>query len=274
MLTRKMLAQSPKIVCIGRNYIDHAKELGNAVPTEPFFFLKPASSLLLQGAIERPIECKDLHYEVELGLLIGTGGRDIPESKALDHIGAISLTVCRILLLVFLIRLHQAAGYVLALDMTARDIQEAAKAKKLPWTIAKGYDTFCPISKVVPKRKLADPQSVDLWLKVDGQLKQQGNTRDMIFSIAKQISFLSHRMTLCPGDLILTGTPAGVGPVLPGQTITAGLDAGGKSLGTSLLCLFFLSVRVNQLNVFFFFFCVTATLNVPVIARAAPSAKL
>ena len=108
---------------------------------------------------------------------------------------------------------------------------QLAKAKRLPWTIAKGFDTFCPISKVVPGRKVADPQSLDLWLKVDGQLRQQGNTRDMIFSIADQIAFLSQRMSLTPGDLILTGTPAGVGAVQVGQVITAGLESGGKSLG-------------------------------------------
>lgn len=217
-----MLAQSPKIICVGRNYVEHAKELGNAVPKEPFFFLKPASSLLLTGSIERPAEVTDLHYEVELGVVIGTGGRDIPEAKALEHV----------------------AAYCLALDMTARCQQEKAKAAKLPWTLAKGYDTFCPISKIVPKRQLVDPQSADLWLKVDGVLKQQGNTRQMIFSIAQQIAYISRRMTLTAGDLILTGTPAGVGPVLPGQTITAALEAGGKQL---------------------------ATLSVPVVARAVTS---
>jgi acylpyruvate hydrolase len=208
--TRRLIARSTKIICVGRNFVDHAKELGNAVPTEPFFFLKPPSSLLLSGAIEKPPQVTDLHFEVELGVLIGTGGRDIPKSKAMSHI----------------------AGYVLALDMTARCVQEAAKAKRLPWTLAKGFDTFCPISKVVPGRKVADPQSLDLWLKVDGQLRQQGNTRDMIFSIADQIAFLSQRMSLTPGDLLLTGTPAGVGAVQVGQIITAGLESGGKSLGT------------------------------------------
>jgi hypothetical protein len=107
--TRRLIARSTKIICVGRNFVDHAKELGNAVPTEPFFFLKPPSSLLLSGAIEKPPQVTDLHFEVELGVLIGTGGRDIPKSKAMSHI----------------------AGYVLALDMTARCVQEAAKAKRL-----------------------------------------------------------------------------------------------------------------------------------------------
>ena len=136
-----------------------------------------------------------------MGVVIAKLGRNIPEAKALSHVG----------------------GYALALDMTARDLQDKAKKKGHPWTVAKGYDTFCPISEFIEpdKIKLEDAQ---LWLKVDGEIKQDGNTRDMIFSVPYLISFISNIFSLEPGDLIITGTPAGVGPVEDGQVITCGLD--------------------------------------------------
>ena len=136
-----------------------------------------------------------------MGVVIAKLGRNIPEAKALSHVG----------------------GYALALDMTARDLQDKAKKKGHPWTVAKGYDTFCPISEFIEpdKIKLEDTR---LWLKVDGETKQDGNTRDMIFSVPYLISFISNIFSLEPGDLIITGTPAGVGPVEDGQVITCGLD--------------------------------------------------
>lgn len=142
-----------------------------------------------------------MHHEVELGVVIGEAGRQVSESDAMKHV----------------------AGYALALDMTARDLQAAAKKSGGPWTIAKGYDTFCPISRFVTKDELKDPQDTRLWLQVNGVIKQDGNTRDMVFAIPHLISYISRIMSLEPGDLILTGTPSGVGPVKPGQTITAGL---------------------------------------------------
>eukprot|EP00897_Mesotaenium_endlicherianum_P005481 jgi/Mesen1/4961/ME000248S04243 len=191
-----------KIIAVGRNYAAHAKELGNAIPKEPFFFLKPASSFIQQGAsIEIPPPLQEVHHEVELGVVIGKRGRDIPQAEALSYI----------------------SGYALALDMTARELQAAAKAKGLPWTVAKGYDTFCPVSDFIPRSQVADPQALELWLKVDGVEKQRGSTSDMIFSIPFLISHISSIMTLEEGDLILTGTPEGVGPVKAGETITAGI---------------------------------------------------
>jgi acylpyruvate hydrolase len=157
-----------KVVAIGRNYAEHAAgfasivlinlaELGNAVPTSPFFFLKPASSIIRVGQpIEVPPKCNELHHEgmkqflpflinvVELGVIIGKEGRDIPKEKAMDYV----------------------AGYTLALDMTARELQNKAKEKGLPWTEAKGYDTFCPVGDFIPKEKIPDPSNVELWLKV------------------------------------------------------------------------------------------------------------
>lgn len=136
-------------------------------------------------------------------MVIGRGGKDIPEPLATSHIG----------------------GYTLALDMTARDLQNEAKKKGYPWSVAKGYDTFCPVSHFISPDKI-ELGDTRLWLKVDGQMKQDGNTRDMVFSIPYLISFISRIFTLEVGDVILTGTPEGVGPVKPGQTITAGIGGG------------------------------------------------
>ena len=148
-----------------------------------------------------PRKCSELHYEVELGVIIGKEGKNIPESSALSHIG----------------------GYTLALDMTARNIQSDAKKKGYPWSVAKGYDTFCPVSGFIEKEKIA-LDSTKLWLKVDGELKQYGNTKDMVFSVPHLISYISNIFSLEVGDVILTGTPEGVGPVKSGQLITAGIE--------------------------------------------------
>ena len=148
-----------------------------------------------------PSQVKDLHYEVELGVVIGKEGRDIPEESAMSHVG----------------------GYALALDMTARDLQSAAKKKGHPWSVAKGFDTFCPVSKFIEKESI-NLDATTLWLKVDGTLRQNGSTGDMIFPVPFLISYISRIFRLETGDLILTGTPEGVGPVKPGQTISAGIE--------------------------------------------------
>lgn len=148
-----------------------------------------------------PYGCTELHHEVELGVVIGKTGKCIPESEAMNHVG----------------------GYALALDMTDRQLQEELKNKRHPWTPCKGFDTSNPISDFIPKSKLSDPGNVNLWLKVDEEMKQDGNTKDMIFSIPFLINYVSKIMTLEEGDLIITGTPAGVSQVKTGQTITCGL---------------------------------------------------
>ncbi|GFZ21784.1 fumarylacetoacetate (FAA) hydrolase family [Actinidia rufa] len=182
---QKLLSVGTKIVAVGRNYAAHAKELGNAVPKEPVLFMKPTSSYLENGGtIEIPHPLESLDHEVELAVVIGQKARDVPEATAMDYVG----------------------GYALALDMTAREIQASAKSAGLPWTIAKGQDTFTPISSMV-----------------DGEIRQKGSTKDMIFGIPYLISHISSIMTLFEGDVILTGTPQGVGPVKAGQRITAGL---------------------------------------------------
>ncbi|KAI8812435.1 hypothetical protein BJ742DRAFT_747095 [Cladochytrium replicatum] len=196
-----MFSRVGKIVAIGRNFAEHAKELGNEVPKSPFFFLKPASSIVREpGNIEIPKGCI-VHHEVELGVVIGKTGRDIPASLADSYV----------------------AGYVLALDMTARNLQDEAKKKGHPWSTAKGFDTFTAASSFVPKDALPDPHNAHLWLKVDDRVAQSGSTKDMIFKIPQLIEFVSSIMTLEEGDWILTGTPSGVGPVSAGQVLTGGL---------------------------------------------------
>ncbi|KAK9288068.1 hypothetical protein L1049_016514 [Liquidambar formosana] len=197
-----LLNVGTKIVAVGRNYAAHAKELGNAVPKEPVLFLKPTSSYLENGGtIEVPHPLESLHHEVELAVVISKKARDVPEATAMDYVG----------------------GYALALDMTAREIQSVAKSAGLPWTVAKGQDTFTPISSVLPKSTVPDPDNLELWLKVDGEIRQKGSTKDMMFKIPFLISHISSIMTLLEGDVILTGTPPGVGPVKVGQKITAGI---------------------------------------------------
>ncbi|KAJ1983891.1 hypothetical protein H4R34_000991 [Dimargaris verticillata] len=198
---RNFVSAGRKIVAIGRNYRDHALELGNQIPKAPFFFLKPTSSYVEPPApIEIPRGC-NVHHEVELGVVIGQTGRDISEAHADDYI----------------------AGYALALDLTARNMQAEAKKQGLPWSAAKGFDTFTPISAFIDKAHIPEPHRVRLWCSIDGVTKQDGWTSDMMFQIPQLLAHVSSIMTLEAGDVILTGTPKGVGPILPGETIDAGL---------------------------------------------------
>lgn len=191
-----------KIVCVGRNYKDHAAELGNAVPEKPLLFMKPPSSYILEGTpIKIPKGCDTLHHEIELGIVISESATEVSEEKAMNHV----------------------AGYVLALDMTARDFQSVAKAKGLPWTMAKCFDTACPISPFIPKSSIPDPHNVELWCDVNEEVRQRGNTKDMIFTVPYLVSYISQYFTLEPYDVILTGTPAGVGPVSSGDVIKGGI---------------------------------------------------
>jgi len=193
-----------KLVAIGKNYAKHKVEMGGTAERleQPLFFLKPNSSVIPDGApIVRPKAVTDLHHEVELGVVIGKRAKSVPAAEAMSYV----------------------SGYLLALDMTARDLQAKAKAAGSPWTQSKCYDTFTPLSDIVPASAVADPHALDLTLAIDGVVKQNGNTRDMLHKIPDLIAFTSTVMTLEPGDVILTGTPEGVGPVLPGQTITATL---------------------------------------------------
>ncbi|OAQ72215.1 2-keto-4-pentenoate hydratase [Pochonia chlamydosporia 170] len=215
--TMATVAQSPlkqagKVVCIGRNYADHIAELKNMKPKQPFFFLKPPSSIILpgEGPCLQPKGVK-MHFEVELALIIGKMVRDL---KADDRQGA----------------LDAIKAYAVAIDMTARNVQDEAKKKGLPWDIAKGFDTFLPMSNVIPKTAISDPQDVELFLHVNGETRQRGSTGLMIYQIPRIMSDISKVMTLLPGDIVLTGTPAGVGPVVPGDVMRAGVRVGGREL--------------------------------------------
>ncbi|CAH8363590.1 unnamed protein product [Eruca vesicaria subsp. sativa] len=203
-MMQRMFKQGTKIVGVGLNYASHAKELGigNALPKDPIVFLKPTSSYLENGGtIEIPHPLDSLHHEVELAVVIGDKARDVPERLAMDYIG----------------------GYALALDMTAKEYHASAMASGLPCTLAKAQDTFTPISSVLPKAMVVDPNNLELWLKVDDEIRQKGWTKDMIYKVPYLISYISSVMTLFKGDVILTGTPEGIGPVNIGQKITAGI---------------------------------------------------
>jgi 5-carboxymethyl-2-hydroxymuconate isomerase len=189
-----------KILCIGRNYWEHIKELGNAPPEAPVIFIKPASSVIGEGeAVVIPPHSHDCHHEAELALLIGRKGKDIPVDQAMEHI----------------------AGYGVGIDLTLRDVQGELKKKGLPWEIAKGFDTACPLSAFVEASKVADPQNLQIRLTVNGEIRQDGNTSMMIHSIPAIVSHMSGSFTLEPGDVILTGTPAGVSRIVSGDTLVA-----------------------------------------------------
>lgn len=192
-----------KIICVGRNYAEHARELKNELPTEPVLFLKPPTAYVKEGCpILVPHYSNNLHHEVELGVVLGKAGRDIPYSSAMEHV----------------------AGYALCLDMTARDAQDQCKAKGLPWTLAKAFDTSCPVSDFIPKERIPDPARLELWLQVNGVTRQRGRTAQMVFSVPHLISYISGVMTLEEGDLILTGTPKGVGAVREHDELHAGIE--------------------------------------------------
>ncbi|KAI9857660.1 MAG: hypothetical protein M1813_008080 [Trichoglossum hirsutum] len=201
-----------KIVCIGRNYADHIKELNSARPKRPFFFLKPPTSILPpnSGPVLRP-QGVTLHYEVELALIMGKALQDLEEEDEEQAMSAIE-------------------GYAVGVDMTARNLQDEAKRKGLPWSIAKGFDTFLPISNPIPKSAIPDPYNAHLYLSINGITKQSGSTELMLFRIPRMLSDISKVMTLEPGDLVLTGTPKGVGPVQAGDIIRAGVKVDEKEI--------------------------------------------
>lgn len=182
-----------KIFCVGRNYVEHAKELNNEVPESPVIFMKPSTALLQNGApLYYPDFTKDLHYEGELVVRICKNGKKIAERFAHKYYDAVSL------------------GF----DFTARDLQAQLKAKGLPWELAKGFDGAAAVGKFIPKEDaLGEDENIHFTIKKNGDTVQIGNTSFMLFSIEKIISFLSLHFTLQQGDLIYTGTPAGVGPL-------------------------------------------------------------
>ncbi len=181
-----------KIICVGKNYAAHAEEMKSEVPREPVLFLKPPTALLPnRGVVELPPQSREVHHEIELVVVINREGKWIDEADAMDFVG----------------------GYAVGLDMTARDIQRTAKEKGLPWAVSKGFDTFAPLGEIVPREAVPDPHNLPIRLTVNYEDRQLGRTSEMIFSIPYLIAYASGIFTLEPGDLIYTGTPAGVGPV-------------------------------------------------------------
>jgi 2-keto-4-pentenoate hydratase/2-oxohepta-3-ene-1,7-dioic acid hydratase in catechol pathway len=193
-----------KIICIGRNYVEHARELNNPLPKSPVFFLKPDTALLIKNRpFYYPDFSHDIHYETELVLKICKVGKSIPEQFAADFFDQVGLGI----------------------DFTARDLQQQCKEKGLPWEIAKGFDYSAPVSDhFIPKEQLPDLQNIQFHLMLNGVKVQDGKSSDMIFSFEKIISYVSGFITLRTGDLIFTGTPAGVGPVKIGDQLEAFLE--------------------------------------------------
>jgi uncharacterized protein (TIGR00369 family) len=192
-----------KIVCVGRNYSEHVAEMGYEEGAPPVMFFKPPTALLHEGGrLRLPEGGGAVHHEVELVVAIGKSGRAIAETDALDHV----------------------LGYGVGLDMTLREIQSAAKKAGEPWSVAKGFDGSAPVSDIVPAAEAGDVSSLGIRLEVNGETRQQGSTAQMTRSIASVISHASRWITLERGDLIYTGTPAGVGPVVSGDRLEASIE--------------------------------------------------
>ncbi|HEX6015167.1 MAG TPA: fumarylacetoacetate hydrolase family protein [Geminicoccaceae bacterium] len=195
-----------RVYCVGRNYAEHAREMGHDPDREePFFFLKPPDALVLDGRFPYPPRTKDVHHEVELVVALGGGGRDIPVERAAGCV----------------------YGYAVGLDMTRRDLQAAAKKAGRPWEVAKAFDASAPISPIVPVAKIGRLARGAIWLDVNGERRQSGDLGQLIWKIDETISYLSGLFELAPGDLIFTGTPAGVAAVRRGDRLHAHVDGVG-----------------------------------------------
>lgn len=196
-----------RIFCVGRNYVEHQKEMGGDGREQPFFFLKSAHALVPGGGdVHYPPKTANLHYETEMVVAIAKQGRRIPARDASGHI----------------------FGYAVGLDMTRRDLQQIGKDKGRPWDFGKDFDEAAPCSALAPAAKIGHPAKGAVWLKVNGIQRQRADLSDMIWSVPEQIEYLSQYYTLEPGDLIYSGTPAGVGPLKPGDELHAGVDGVGE----------------------------------------------
>ena len=197
-----------RIFCVGKNYADHAREMGGDPEREPpFFFSKPADAVIAGNAeIPFPPRTANLHHEIELVVAIGKGGSDIPVETALEHV----------------------FGYAVGNDLTRRDLQAEAKADGRPWDMAKGFDNSAVVSPLRPVGEVGHPGRARIWLSVNGALRQDGDIAEMIWPVPAIIAELSTYVELAPGDLILTGTPAGVGRIERGDRIEGGIDGIGE----------------------------------------------
>ena len=200
-----------RIFCVGRNYVEHQKEMGGDGREQPFFFTKSAHDLVplnvgQTGSVHYPPMTSNYHWETEMVAVMGTGGYKIPAAKANEHVW----------------------GYAIGLDMTRRDLQQVGKDKGRPWTFGKDFDQGAPVGAITPASKIGHPTKAKLWLKVNGTLKQDSDIDQMIWSVPEQIAFLSQYYTLEAGDLIMTGTPAGVGAAKAGDELLAGIEGLGE----------------------------------------------
>ena len=196
------------IVAVARNYVAHAKELGNATPEVPFYFFKPVSSYLCSGGkILLPVK-HTVHHEVELAVVVGKTAHRVHRNQAMEHV----------------------AGYAAAIDVTDRTAQEEAKSLGRPWALAKGRDTFCPVTDFVPAHEVPDPHDVELELRVNETIRQKDSTKLMIFRIPVLLEAITSAVTLHPGDVVLTGTPSGVNTLEHGDKVSVCMRTGDKVL--------------------------------------------
>ena len=196
-----------RVYCVGRNYADHAIEMGHDPSREPpFFFQKNADNLYNGEAFPYPSLSSDVHYEAELVMVLSGGGSDISVEDALSKV----------------------YGYAVGIDFTRRDLQDKAKKMSRPWEAAKAFEKSAPVSAILPASKIGHPQQGAIWLDVNGQRKQSGDLNQMIWKLPEIIAELSKLFVLAPGDVIMTGTPAGVGPVVRGDKIEVGIAGVGK----------------------------------------------
>jgi fumarylpyruvate hydrolase len=193
-----------RIYCVGRNYAAHALEMGHDPSREePFFFQKNPDTLVVSGGqFPYPDKSSDVHHEIELVVALGKGGKDIAVKQALEHV----------------------YGYAVGIDMTRRDLQGQAKKAGRPWEIGKAFDYAAPCTAIVPVSRSGHPAQGRVWLAVNGKLRQEGDLNQLIWKVPEIIAYLSGLFTLAPGDLIFTGTPAGVGPTVRGDVLTGGVE--------------------------------------------------
>lgn len=192
-----------KVLCVGRNYVDHARELGNPIPERPLVFLKPSTAVVtFEDGIALPPGGGECHFETEVAVLIGSALKNAEEGQVLPAV----------------------AGFGIGLDLTLRDLQNQLKEKSHPWELAKAFDASCPLTQFIPRDEMSYPeQALVFSLRINGETRQTGCSEDMIFPIPELIRFMSQSFTLLPGDIVLTGTPAGVGPLEDGDELVASL---------------------------------------------------
>lgn len=193
-----------RVFCVGRNYAAHAREMGNDPDREPpFFFMKPADAVVpAEGVVPYPPQTANLHHEIEMVVALGKDGRNVSPDDALALVW----------------------GYGVALDLTRRDLQDVAKKMSRPWDLSKGFDASAPCSQLVPAQTIGHPNKGRIWFEVNGSIRQEGDLTEMIWKIPEVISHISQSVELRPGDLIFTGTPAGVGELKHGDRLRGGVD--------------------------------------------------